>query len=188
MALNDSEFAAGPVDPAVCATCGVNRVRSLVSDPLNNSTFGTLTIRRTCTNNTGRELTRLRFRIVDLTTYPAVSPGLADMRVLTSSDDLVTVTGGATVLVHGTVLEDTPSQGHGGGLNSSLALPGIAPSSQRGGVGVGLSGGPSKRVKSGGAITLAAPLAPGQTVSVQFLLGVQQPGSFRFYINLEALP
>jgi CSLREA domain-containing protein len=186
VSLNVSEFTAGPVDPAVCDTCGVNRERSLVSDPLNNSTFGTLAIRRTFTNNTGRELRRLRFRIVDLTTYPAVSPGLADLRVLTSGDGLVTVTGGATVLVHGTVLEDIPSQGHGGGLNSSLALPAIAASSQRGGV--ELSGGPSKRVKSGGAITLAAPLAPGQSVSVQFLLGVQQTGSFRFYINVEALP
>jgi CSLREA domain-containing protein len=183
VALNVSEFTAGPVDPAVCGTCGVNRVRSLGSDPMNNSTFGTLTIRRTFTNNTGRELTRLRFRIVDITTYPVASPGIADMRVLTSSDGLVTVTGGGTVLVHGTVLEDTPSQGHGGGLNSSLALPGIAPSSQGGGVEL-----PGRRVKSGDALPLAAPLAPGQSVSVQFLLGVQQTGSFRFYINVEALP
>ena len=186
VALNVSEFAAGPVDPAVCAACGVNRERSLVSDPMHNSTFGTLIIRRTFTNNTGRELTRLRFRIVDLTTYPAVLPALADMRVLTSSDSLVTVTGGNTVLVQGTVLENPPSQSHGGGLNSSLALPGIAPSLQRGGV--RLSGVPSKGVKSGGAITLAAPLAPGQSVSVQILLGVQQPGSFRFFVNVEALP
>ena len=184
--LNASDFTVSPVDSAVCPACGVNRERSLVSDPTNNSTFGTLTIRRTFTNNTGRELTRLRFRIVDLTTYPAALPGLADMRVLTSSDSLVTVTGGNTVLVHGMVLENPASQSHGGGLNSSLALPGIAPSLQRGGV--RLSGGPSKGVKAGGAITLAAPLAPGQSVSVQFLLGVQQTGSFRFYISVEALP
>ncbi|PYS69457.1 MAG: hypothetical protein DMF69_16960, partial [Acidobacteria bacterium] len=185
--LNVSEFTGGLVDPAVCGACGVNRVRSLVSDPANNSTFGTLAIRRTFTNNTGRELTRLRFRIVDLTTYPTTSPGLADMRVLTSGDELVTVTGGTTVLVRGTVLEAIPSQSHGGGLNSSLGLPGTAQSSSQR-VAFSLLGGPSKRVKSRGEITLAAPLPPGQSISVQFLLGVQKTGSFRFFINVEALP
>jgi CSLREA domain-containing protein len=186
VALNAADLTTGLVDPAVCPNCGVNRVRSLASDPMNNSTFGTLTIRRTFTNNTGRELTRLRFRIIDITTFPSPSPAFADVRVLTSSDSLVTVTGGTTVFVHGTVLEDTPPQSHGGGLNSSLAVPGIAAPLK--GTDVEGPSDPAQRLKSGGAIKLAAPLAPGQSVSVQFLLGVQQTGVFRFYVNLEALP
>ena len=64
--------------------------------------------------------------------------------------------------VRGTTLEETPpAQANGGGFNSSL---------------------------SAGVITLAAPLAPGATIDVQWLLGIQQTGAFRFYVNIEALP
>jgi len=41
---------------------------------------------------------------------------------------------------------------------------------------------------SAGTITLATPLSPGASINVQFLLGVQVPGSFKFYLNIEALP
>ena len=33
-----------------------------------------------------------------------------------------------------------------------------------------------------------APLAPGQSINLQFLLGVQKTGSFKFFFNIEALP
>src|SRR5205085_9147699 len=82
----------------------------------------------------------------------------ADLRALTSSDVTVTVSGQA-VTVKGTTLEQPPTQPAGGGLNSSLT--------------VALPGGT---------------LAPGASVNVQFVLGVQQAGSFRFLINVEALP
>jgi hypothetical protein len=39
-----------------------------------------------------------------------------------------------------------------------------------------------------GTITLATPLANGNSVNIHFLLGVQQSGVFRFYVNVEALP
>ena len=39
-----------------------------------------------------------------------------------------------------------------------------------------------------GTITLPTPLAPGQSVNLQFLLGVQKTGSFKFFFNVEALP
>jgi hypothetical protein len=45
-----------------------NRVRDLTSNPGNNSTFGTLSLRRRVQNNTGGSVTRLRFRIVEVTT------------------------------------------------------------------------------------------------------------------------
>src|SRR5262249_44176191 len=47
-----------------------NAFRDTATDPPNNSTFGTLDIRRTFTNNTGNIISRLRFRIVDVTTFP----------------------------------------------------------------------------------------------------------------------
>jgi len=41
---------------------------------------------------------------------------------------------------------------------------------------------------SAGTITLPTPLQPGQSINLQFLLGVQQTGSFKFFFNIEALP
>ena len=64
------------------------------------------------------------------------------------------------VTVEGTTLEQPPSQPNGGGFNSSL---------------------------SAGTVTLAAPLAPGQSINIRFLLGIQQTGNFRFFVNIEAL-
>jgi hypothetical protein len=37
-------------------------------------------------------------------------------------------------------------------------------------------------------VTLGTPLANGASINVQFLLGVQQTGTFRFYVVVEALP
>jgi hypothetical protein len=41
---------------------------------------------------------------------------------------------------------------------------------------------------SSGTVTLATPVANGASINVQLLLGVQQPGAFRFLIIVEALP
>jgi hypothetical protein len=40
---------------------------------------------------------------------------------------------------------------------------------------------------SDGNITLNTPLAPGASVNVQFVFGVNQIGSFKFFVNIEAL-
>ena len=154
------------LDPCVADASPPNRVRDFTSDPANNSTFGTLDIRRTFTNNTGGNLTRLRFRIVDLTTFPAPS-GIADLRPRTSTAVVVTVdrapcgVGTSNITVQGTTLEQPPSQPNGGGFNSSL---------------------------SAGTITLATPLPNGATIDIRFLLGIQQTGSFKIFVNMEALP
>ena len=53
-----------------------------------NQSFGTLTIRRVFTNKTGQPVTRLRFRIVDVTTLdprPRPRRRVSDMRVLSSA-------------------------------------------------------------------------------------------------------
>jgi hypothetical protein len=151
------------LDPAVSSSVAPNRVRD-TSAIGPNAPLGTLTMRRKVTNNTGNNVTRLRFRVTDITTLntPGYVPGgsQSDMRVLSSSDVMVTITGGQSVLVRGTTLETPPNQPNGGGLNSTLNT---------------------------GVISLSQPLAPGQSVNVQFVLGVQQSGSFRFFVNLEAL-
>jgi len=157
---------AGPLPP--------NRVRDFTSDPANNSTFGTVEFRRRVVNNTGAAVTRLRYRIIDITTFPAPS-GVADVRARTSS--LVVVSGitdpatclasngvattPCTVNVQGTTLEQPPSQANGGGFNSTL---------------------------SSGTVTLGTPLANGASINIRLLLGVQQGGSFKLFLNIEALP
>jgi len=151
-----------------------NRVRDFTSDPGNNSTFGTLSIRRRFVNNTGASITSLRFRIIDLTTFPAPS-GIADLRPRNSSAVVIAgindgVTCAATgapatppcvVTAQGTTLDQPPSQPNGGGFNSSLAA---------------------------GTVTLATPLANGASINLIFLFGIQQTGSFKVYVNVEALP
>jgi len=162
----NASFAVDLLDICVASPSPPNRVRDFTSDPPNNSTFGTLDIRRTIVNNTGGNVTRLRFRIVDLTTFPAPS-GIADLRPRTSTTVVVTVdrppcgSGTSNVSVNGTTLEQPPSQPNGGGFNSSM---------------------------SAGTVTLATPIANGASVDVRFLLGIQQTGSFKFFVNVEALP
>src|ERR1700752_4988215 len=162
----NASFAVNLLDICVAAASPPNRVRDFTSDPANNSTFGTLDIRRTVTNNTGGNVTRLRWRVVDITTFPAPS-GIADLRPRTSTAVVVTVdrppcgSGTSNVTVQGTTLEQPPSQPNGGGFNSSM---------------------------SSGTVTLATPLANGASLDVRFLLAIQQTGSFKFFINVEALP
>jgi hypothetical protein len=162
----NASFGIAFLDPCVGGASPPNRVRDFTSDPANNSTFGTLDIRRTIQNNTGGNVTRLRFRVIDLTTFPAPS-GIADLRPRTSTAVVVTVdrapcgSGTSNVTVQGTTLEQPPSQPNGGGFNSSM---------------------------SAGTVTLATPLANGASIDVRFLLGIQQTGSFKFYFNIEALP
>jgi hypothetical protein len=162
----NASFAVNLLDVCVAAASPPNRVRDFTSDPPNNSTFGTLDIRRTVVNNTGGNVTRLRFRVVDLTTFPAPS-GIADLRPRTSTTVVVTVdrppcgSGTSNVSVTGTTLEQPPSQPNGGGFNSSM---------------------------SAGTVTLGTPLANGASIDVRFLLGIQQTGSFKFFVNVEALP
>jgi Calx-beta domain len=149
-----------------------NRIRS--GAPVTNGTNGTLTIRRRFVNNTGAPITRLRFRIVDFSAFP-VSGVTADLRALDSLtvtvpnvNDPATcaatgtpTTAPCSVTVFGTTLEQPPAQSKGGALNSSL---------------------------SAGTITVPTPLAPGQSINLQFVLGVEKTGSFKFFFNIEALP
>jgi CSLREA domain-containing protein len=127
----------------------------------NRSAQGTFSIRRRWTNNTGAGVTALRFRIVSMTTDTTPPAGVADLRAISSGQVTgVAVTGGGSVTIEGTTLEEPPAQALGGGLNSTLAA---------------------------GTVTPAAPLPPGASVNLQFLLGVQRPGAYSFFVNVEAV-
>ena len=116
-------------------------------------------------------MTRLRFRIVELTTYPSPGGGVADLRAITSTSVSVSAIGDSgtcspaatpcTLTVEGTTLEQPPNQSEGGGYNSTL---------------------------SAGTVTLGTPLANNTAINLQFTLGIQTTGTFRFYIIVEALP
>jgi len=150
-------FSALLLDTNASSSAAPNRTRDFT--PVTNGNAGTMEVRRTFTNNTGASVTRLRFRIVDITTFPSPA-GTADLRALDSTDTVVTVNS-IPVNVRGTTVEQPPTQAFGGGWNSSMNV---------------------------GFITLGSPLANGSSVSVRFRLGVMQAGTFRFLINIEALP
>src|SRR5207237_3196113 len=82
----DSTILVSLLDNTKSSSVSPNRVRDLTSNPGNNSTFGTLSIRRRVTNNTGGNVTRLRYRIVEFTTFPSPGGGQADLRARTSTD------------------------------------------------------------------------------------------------------
>jgi hypothetical protein len=148
------------IDPLVAGSSSPNRVRDTTPGPPLTSALGTLAIRRTFINTTGANITRLRFRIVDITTSPATGT-TADLRAVTSSTTMVNTTMMGTVTAQGVTLETPPVQPIGGGFNSSLSL---------------------------NTVTLAAPLPSGDVVSVNFVFGIQKAGNFRILINTERLP
>jgi hypothetical protein len=168
----DNEMMSRLIDPAVFSGSAPNRVRDsspAAQDCATNSCLGTLSIRRTFVNNTGAPVTRLRFRVVDITTLMTPIPaGTADMRARTNpSPTFVVTTSTGPVTVQRTEVEGAspgspstaePAQPLGGGYNTSMS------------------------------VTLAAPIAPGGSVNVEFLLGVMQSGTFRFIVIVEALP
>lgn len=163
-----SPIATGPnkiqvslLDPAVTSDQPPNRVRDTTPNPENLSPFGTMSIRRTLRNVSGSNITRLRVRIIDVTTYPAPSTATSDVRAISSGGIVATRTDGSNVFVSGTTLETPPEQIIGGGWNSTMTV---------------------------NAVTASQPLAPGASISLQFLLGIQQTGGFRFFIVIEALP
>lgn len=150
--LVDSQCSGFGPSTSACA-----RVRSGAA--VTNGQFGTLAIRRKFTNTTGQKITRLRFRIVDLTTLGNFQSGQADLRALTSNDISVTGSQGS-IFINGLTLDRADVQPSGGGINSTLRA---------------------------GSISFSTPLASGVPINVEFRLGVQTNGNFRFFVNVEAV-
>lgn len=155
--------------PCISAAASPNRVRDTTPGPPATSSFGTLTLRRRFTNNTSNNITRLRFRVVDMTTFPA-PPGFADLRMLTSIEITIAAEGNpcntGPILIRATTLEQLElspgifQQPNGGGFNSSMSAVSVA---------------------------LATPIPPLGSVDVSFVMGVEQTGLFKIWVNFEAL-
>jgi len=146
-----------------CSGAGICQNRRRIGTPVPNGAFGTLKIRRKFSNRTNAMVTRLRFRVVNMTTLnsPGYAPGngQADLRVVPSDagNFNVTLSTGQVVPVMGTQAETPPIQPLGGGLNSGVSL--ITP----------------------------VQISPGASVNVEFNLGVMQEGLFSFLVNVEAV-
>ncbi len=157
--VNNTTIAGALFDPSVSSSSSPNRERnSLAVGP--NADFGTMLIRRTITNNTGQPISRLRFRIIDITSFGTpgcAAPTCAELRALTSTDEIII---SPPAVVTGLRLEEPPEQPAGGANNSSL---------------------------SADVITILDPIPPGESRNIVFKLGVMRTGSFRFFVNIEAL-
>jgi len=132
------------LDGTVASSGAPNRFRDATPNMPNSTVgaFGTLSFRRRIQNNTGGDVTRLRFRIVNVTTLPP-AVGDADLRAITSADvpvsnvhDTTTcldrtagTASNCTVTVKGTLLEQPPNQTKGGAYNSTMSvdLSGLLP-------------------------------------------------------------
>jgi hypothetical protein len=153
------------LDPLISAGSGANFARNFTA--VANGPAGTITIRRTFTNNTGAPLTRLRFRIIDLSNLNSSPAGPADLRLLSTTLATVAIVGpnascpANSCTVQGTTVETPPTQASGGGLDSSVAA---------------------------GTVTAGTPLANGATLNLSFAFGVVTPGNFRFGLAAEGLP
>ena len=169
--INRNSLQNGLLNPSVSASTAPNRERDTTPNVCNggvapsNCTLGTMTIRRSVTNNTATPLTRLRFRVYEITTLnsPVVVASQAQLRVLNSGSSVIVVNGVPTT-VEGQTVETPPAQALGGGLNSSTGRSLVA------------------------GTVINTPIAPGQTVNVQWVLGVQVTGNYRFFVTIEALP
>ena len=119
---------------------------------------GTVSLRRTYTNNTPFQITRFRLRIVGISTVgsPQLSTPQSVVRALNSVDVNVTKTNGQTVLVKGLTLEAPPAQPQAGGLNSSLI------------------------------VNLSAPINPGESINVDTVIGIVESGRLTFNTAVEA--
>ena len=154
--IRNATIKASLVAPCVASSAAPNRIRT------GSGSSGSLSIRRRFTNNTGAAVTRLRFRIIDITTAPAPNGSTAILAATTSTTTTeAQPCPSGTVTINGLTLETPPTQALGGGYNSSL---------------------------SAGTVTLGTPIAAGASINVNFLLNISQAGTFRFFVNVEALP
>ncbi|HEX8070312.1 MAG TPA: fibronectin type III domain-containing protein [Pyrinomonadaceae bacterium] len=158
----NAQIKASPVDPGCSGgsndpTTACGRVRN-TADVGPNKSMGTLAFRRRFTNRTGLPVTKLRLRIVDITTAGGRTASQADLRALDSPQVIVMRTDGTPVTLQATTVETPPAQPMGGGLNTSLVV-----------------------TLPGGA------LGPNAPIDLQIVTGVEAGGSFRFFVNVEAL-
>src|SRR6185503_2490936 len=83
------------LDATKGSTASPNRLRD-TTPQLPNAMNGTLSVRRRFVNNTGANVTRLRFRIVDFSSLSLSGPAIADLRALNSVSAFADVNDSAT--------------------------------------------------------------------------------------------
>jgi uncharacterized repeat protein (TIGR01451 family) len=162
LTYSNSQVTGALVDPTKSKDDDPNRVR------VGSGDSGTLSIRRSFTNNTGITLDYLGFRVIETTTLnsPTVLDDQAQLRLISSLDTTAEVPSrGGTIPILGTILEydglcpcPEPQQPNGGGLNSSV----FTNFSEEG------------------------IMQPNATVDVQFLMNVVKSGSYKIYVYVEA--
>jgi Lamin Tail Domain len=158
---------------AVSLLCGTNANLSpnfslLATGPIpGGAATQTLLLGRTITNQGATPITSLRFRISDITTGQTPAPPAGQLILRAVSNPATTVTGTSTGCTSPFTLTpmtlDSPASTNtdGGGLNASLAVPGV---------------------------TAGQPLGVHASINVEFELGVdgsRPHGSYRFYFNTE---
>jgi hypothetical protein len=161
---SNAQFPNSLVEPAQSKDDTPNRVRTGSGDS------GTLSIRRSVTNNTLDVFDYISFRVIEIPTLnsPVTLDNQSELRLITSQDaETFTNSQGRTVVIRGTILEFDPNsdevepqQPNGGGLNSTVHAN----------LGEGEH------------------ILPGETVDVQFLLNVVHAGDYRFFVYVEAFP
>jgi hypothetical protein len=164
LSYSNAQVTGSLVEPAASKDNSPNRVRTGSGDS------GTLSIRRSVTNNTSDTFDYIGFRVIEIPTLnsPNTLGNQAELRLVTSGDaETFMNSEGRTVVIRGTILEFDPNsdqiepqQPNGGGLNSTV------------------------HANLGNGETIA----PGETVDVQFLLNVEHAGLYRFFVYVEAFP
>jgi subtilisin-like proprotein convertase family protein len=146
------------IDPMQNSITAPNQVRD--NTAVTNGALGTVKFRRSYTNNTGLPIVALRFRVIKIPTLIGGVATGADLRLLNSPTQTITLTDTTTVTGQALTVQTPAAQASGGGLYSSVGE---------------------------GVITTTAPLANGASTVVEFNLGVQVEGGYRFHVIPEAL-
>lgn len=167
LSYDDSQVTWSYVEPAVDAHLSPNRVRcEACTSPA--APYGTISFRRSFTNNTNQTFNYIAFRVVQITTLnsPNTLGDQAELRLITPSGSVApfensqarTVTIQNPALEYDSLCPDCqPQQPNGGGLNSTVSL-------------------------------VETTINPGQTIDVQFLANVVHTGTYRLYVYVEAFP
>lgn len=145
-------------DPSLPIPSQPNFFRDLTPDPGNNSWQGTLDFRLKIKNQTGNPITRLRFRLANLSTFPSPA-GTADLRARTGGNINIMINGNNTPCL-GTVVEMPPNQPNGGGINTSMSI---------------------------NSVSMGTPLANNDSIYVHLYFGCQQVGNINVSFIMEAL-
>jgi uncharacterized repeat protein (TIGR01451 family) len=168
LTYSNSEVTWSLVEPDADRSASPNRVR------IGSGDSGTISFRRSFTNNTSETFDYIAFRVIEISTLnsPNTLGDQAQLRLITSPNaESFTNSQGRPVSIRGTELEFDPgcgcepAQPIGGGLNSTVSVNLSDPETEQ-----------------------QIFIGPGQTIDVQFLLDVDRPGNYRFYVYVEAFP